>query len=69
MSSKKTKNRSKTKSSFSITSFFYKLTGQLKGKLSAEDIKKLIIMNLPYIFIFIIANRISHLYQSGRDGW
>lgn len=63
MSSKKTKNRSKTKSSFSVKSFFYKLTGQLKGKLSAEDMKKLIIMNLPYIFIFIIANRISHLYQ------
>ena len=63
MSSKKTKNRSKTKSSFSVKSFFYKLTGQLKGKLSAEDMKKLIIMNLPYIFIFIIANRTSHLYQ------
>ena len=63
MSSKKTKNRPKTKSSFSVKSFFYKMTGQLKGKLSAEDIKKLIIMNLPYIFIFIIANRISHLYQ------
>lgn len=63
MSSKKTKNRTKTKSSFSVKSFFYKMTGQLKGKLSAEDIKKLIIMNLPYIFIFIIANRISHLYQ------
>ena len=63
MSSKKTKNRSKTKSSFSVKFFFYKLTGQLKGKLSAEDMKKLIIMNLPYIFIFIIANRTSHLYQ------
>ena len=35
----------------------------MKGKLSALNIKKLAIMNLPYLFIFIIANRISHLYQ------
>ena len=63
MSSRKKKNKQKTKSSFSVKLFFYKLTSQLKGKLSAFDIKKLVIMNLPYLFIFIIANRISHLYQ------
>lgn len=63
MSSGKKKNKQKTKSSFSVKLFFYKLTSQLKGKLSALDIKKLVIMNLPYLFIFIIANRISHLYQ------
>lgn len=63
MSSRKKKNKQKTKSSFSVKLFFYKLTSQLKGKLSALDIKKLVIMNLPYLFIFIIANRISHLYQ------
>lgn len=63
MSSKKIKNQKKTKESFSIKNFFYRMTSWLRGKLSTKDIKQMVIMNLPYIFIFIITNRIFHLYQ------
>ncbi|MDO4650548.1 MAG: hypothetical protein Q4B26_18090, partial [Eubacteriales bacterium] len=55
--------KKKSSKAFSPATAVHKMTGQLKGKLSALELKKLIIMNLPYIFIFIIANRISHLYQ------
>lgn len=56
-------SKKKSSKAFSPAEAVHKITGQLKGKLSALELKKLIIMNLPYIFIFIIANRISHLYQ------
>lgn len=55
--------KKKSSKAFSPAVAVHKMTGQLKGKLSALELKKMIIMNLPYIFIFIIANRISHLYQ------
>lgn len=46
-----------------LSDFFQKLFNQLKGKLSATDIKRLVAINIPYFFIFVIANRISCLYQ------
>lgn len=46
-----------------LSDFFQKLFNQLKGKLSATDVKRLIVINIPYFFIFVIANRISCLYQ------
>ena len=46
-----------------LSDFFQKLFNQLKGKLSATDIKRLVVINIPYFFIFVIANRISCLYQ------
>lgn len=55
-------SKKKSSKALSPAEAVHKITGQLKGKLSALELKKLIIMNLPYIFIFIIANRISHLY-------
>ena len=45
-----------------------KLKKQLKGKtkalLSTLDMKKLILMNIPYMMIFLFADRSSCLYRS-----
>lgn len=46
-----------------LSDFFQKLFNQLKGKLSATDVKRLVAINTPYFLIFVIANRISCLYQ------
>ena len=44
------------------------MTNKLKAKarvtLSALDMKKLILTNLPYLFIFLFADRASCLYRA-----
>ena len=46
------KNRTGTVKLKFLSDFFQKLFNQLKGKLSATDVKRLVVINIPYFFIF-----------------